>query len=127
MCMKRSETKIFIIEDNELESMLLSQELRLSFTHASLFIYKSVENALEHVDEKPDYIILDHFLQGMNGVDSIPEIKKQLPASRIIVASSQISVDVYRNAYLFGADVYYKKNKLLSSNVISFINLYRKN
>lgn len=115
--------KIFLIEDDELTSLLLVKLINNSFNNVVTSVFKSVETAFERINHKPDFIILDHFLEGANGIDSIPQFKKLLPHSKIAVASSQHNVVNFRNAYSFGADEYFIKNVLLGENIISFIKL----
>ena len=112
---------VFIIEDNELTSKLLQEEILKKFEGVSIFAFKCVEKALGNVDKNPDYIVLDHFLEGANGIDCIPIIKEFLPNAKIVLASSQNDILSFKNAYKYGAVTYFKKNVLLTMNVVSFI------
>ncbi|MCC6370490.1 MAG: response regulator [Bacteroidia bacterium] len=121
--MKTSKINVVIVEDNELESQILIHALSSFFSNISISVFKSVESALTSVSSSPGYIILDHFLEGKNGIDSIPLLKKMAPSAKIIVASAQNNVDDFRKAYDFGANIYYKKNNLLCNSIVSYINL----
>jgi len=79
-------TNIVVIEDDvillQTYKSLLEQEDDFSVTGA----YTSVENAERHlVTDKPDVILLDIQLPGINGIDAIPMIKRLLPKVHIII------------------------------------------
>ena len=77
---------IVIIEDDQIllntYKLLLEGEDEFSVTGA----YTSVENAEKYlIINKPDVILLDIQLPGINGIDAIPMIKKLLPRVQIII------------------------------------------
>ena len=77
---------IVIIEDDQIllntYKLLLEGEDGFSVTGA----YTSVENAEKYlIINKPDVILLDIQLPGINGIDAIPMIKKLLPRVQIII------------------------------------------
>lgn len=77
---------IVIIEDDQIllntYKLLLEGEDEFSVTGA----YTSVENAEKHlIINKPDVILLDIQLPGINGIDAIPMIKRLLPKVQIII------------------------------------------
>lgn len=123
--MKNAQISVLILEVNEAESQLMQHALTSFFSNISVVIFKSVELAILSIKESPDFIILDHFLEGAKGIDSIPLLKDKMPKAKIIVATAQNDIDEFRKAHEFGADIYFKKNKLLCNNIVSFINVNR--
>jgi DNA-binding NtrC family response regulator len=79
-----ADNRVFIVEDNEMDSLmmdyLLSQE---TIAHISKF--SSGEECLKHMEMQPDVVILDYGLPGINGVQTLLEIKKLNPDLPVIV------------------------------------------
>ncbi len=114
-------SKLFLIEDNQTDSKLIQKAIENNFRSIQVFTYESVERALSDVHEKPDYILLDHFLDKTNGIESIPVFKEFAPEAKVIVVSSQNDIEVFENAYLNGASEYFRKDGLLINNIIAYI------
>lgn len=119
--MKQENKKIFVIEDNESISKAIINSLENNFNNIDTYVYKSAEKALGNISQNPDYIILDHFLEKTNGIDCIPVFKEFLPDTKIIVVSSQNDINVFQNAFIYGANEYFRKDNLLMSNITEFI------
>jgi DNA-binding NarL/FixJ family response regulator len=76
-------THIFIVNNNKLFVSLLGY----IFTKNELYSFtefESGEECLHNLHLKPSLIILDFKLQGMNGYDTLLEIKEQLPSAYVI-------------------------------------------
>lgn len=92
--------KIFIIEDDPTYSKILSFRLK-NDGHKELILYDSGESSLQHIREKPDLVLLDFSLKGLNGLDTLLQIKKESPKSEVIVLTgldSQKVADECKNA-----------------------------
>lgn len=85
--------KVFLIEDNQTEGLLLSLALgkneELDITH-----YTNAKDVLEHMDQSPDIALVDINLPDINGLELIKKLKEIKPDIRIIVISAQRDVDV---------------------------------
>jgi DNA-binding NarL/FixJ family response regulator len=114
-------TKIFLIEDNLSVSKMIQKTIVEKFSDIKIVPFESVERALGNINEKPDYIILDHFLDKVNGIDSIPVFKEFLPDAKIIVVSSQNDIQAFENAFSFGASEYIRKDALLLNNITTYL------
>jgi two-component system OmpR family response regulator len=89
----KNKYKILIVEDNKLYSLLLSQV----FKECNELLVKCVysgEECIENVSWNPDVIILDHYLPGIDGVQTIKEIRKRNINPNIIVISGQDDIKV---------------------------------
>jgi CheY-like chemotaxis protein len=75
---------IFIVEDNEVYSMLLDYILSKDSVY-DFVSFKSGEECLANLHLHPDVIILDHGLPGMSGYDTLLEIKNRKPGIHVIV------------------------------------------
>lgn len=85
--------KVFVIEDNRTESMLL----RLALSEVGNLEIKTFANAtsmLKEITEKPHIAIIDLNLPDMNGLELIKKIKVQSPETRMVVVSAQRDMDV---------------------------------
>lgn len=85
--------KVFVIEDNRTENMLL----RLALSEVGNLEIKTFANAtsmLKEITEKPHIAIIDLNLPDMNGLELIKKIKVQSPETRMVVVSAQRDMDV---------------------------------
>ncbi len=93
-----SKIKIFLVDDDAL--FLKSLEIR--FQQLETFdveTYPSGELCVQNLSRKPDIIILDYHLDGidndaMNGVQTLDKIKKHTAEIPVIMLSSQDKIDV---------------------------------
>ena len=73
---------IFIVEDNSVYNKLIVNHLR---THKLIRTesYLSGEECLQNINHKPDIIIQDYLLEGINGLDVLIATKKKITLNRI--------------------------------------------
>jgi two-component system OmpR family response regulator len=96
--MSKDKIKIFLVDD---DAMFL-KSLEIDFMeHADFTIqtYATGELVLNHLSEKPDVIVLDYFLDGidttaMNGIDTLDKIKAFNPDIPVVMLSSQDKIEV---------------------------------
>jgi two-component system OmpR family response regulator len=96
--MSKDKIKIFLVDD---DAMFL-KSLEIDFMeHADFTIqtYATGELVLNHLSEKPDVIVLDYFLDGidttaMNGIDTLDKIKAFNPDIPVVILSSQDKIEV---------------------------------
>lgn len=79
--------RVFIIEDDEIYSEFLKKNLRGKY---QLYSYLNAEDALVALKSiKPDVLIIDYGLPGMNGMEMYEQVKDDLPIeTKAIVLSS---------------------------------------
>lgn len=95
--------QIFIVEDNEIYSTMLDYILsKDSIYHFVSF--RSGEECLKNLYLNPDIIILDYGLPGMNGLDTLLEIKKYNPNIHVVILTSNKDVNVAVKLLKAGAD-----------------------
>ena len=103
--------RIMTVEDNEIFAMILDWNLKEDLDY-TLTNVTSGEECIEQLDEwKPDMIIMDYMLPGLNGLDILKKIKKLKPKIKVIILSSQTSVQVAVDLINAGAEQYIEKNK----------------
>lgn len=93
-----NEKIIFLVDDDAL--FLKSMEIEfLQNTDFTVETFSSGERCLEHLVVKPDVIILDYHLDGidktaMNGIETLDKIKAYNPDIPVVMLSSQDKIDV---------------------------------
>jgi DNA-binding NarL/FixJ family response regulator len=85
---KPKKINFFIIEDENLFSSMLSHTVSELYD-SDIKVFNSLEIVLSQTLIKPDVILLDHFLNGVNGIDALPIIQKNYPKAHVIIISGQ--------------------------------------
>ena len=75
--------KIMVVDDDEGILKLLKRFL-VSQGYEPI-LADSGEEALERMDEKPEIVILDIMMPGMNGFEVLEKMKEQAPSTEVIV------------------------------------------
>lgn len=117
-----SETRehIFIVEDNEIYSMMLDYTLTKDSVY-KFSSFKSGEECLQNLKQDPDVIILDYNLPGMNGYDTLLEIKKYDPNIHVLMLTSNKDMKLALKLLKAGADDYILKQGVGEKQVIEKI------
>ena len=105
-----SPLRVLLVEDflpfRRFVSLMLSKR-------SDLQIIAEVSDGLEAVQKaeelKPDLILLDLDLPGMNGMDAARQIRKLAPESKIIFVSQESATDIVQAALGLGAAGYVVK------------------
>ena len=119
--MNKRDFKIFIVEDDKLQNKMMQEAILNQFENCLIYPFYSAESALGSLKLKPDFILIDHFLEKLNGIESLPIFREYAPNSKIIVISAQHHIKNFENAFLYGADAYYTKDGQSIRNVISYL------
>lgn len=125
--------KLFLVDDDA----LFLKSLEIEFLHTSDFIietYATGEQCIAHLSNKPDVIILDYHLDGidkkaMNGIQTLDKIKAINTDIPVVMLSSQDSIDVAINCMHHKAFDYVVKTEtafLRLQKTISTIFTYKK-
>ena len=78
--------KVFIIEDNEMHSMMMDYILSKENSF-NIFRFKSGEECIKKLSLKPDIIILDYGLPGINGLETFTQIRESNPNVPVVIIS----------------------------------------
>jgi two-component system, NtrC family, response regulator AtoC len=120
--------KIFIVEDDQLVSSVIKQALSRNEKY-DISMFETAEDCLNNLHQRPDIVVVDYNLPGMDGLSLMEKIKAYNQQTMIIICSGQESVEVVINCYRNGASDYILKDtnmvlnlentiKNLSQNVI---------
>lgn len=112
---------IFIVEDNTVYNKLIVNHLRLhKLTRTESFL--SGEDCLKNIDRKPDIIIQDYLLDGMNGIDVLKATRKKYPDTEFIFLSGQNDIELAINSMKYGAYDYIVKDQFALKKLTDKIN-----
>jgi DNA-binding NtrC family response regulator len=94
--------RIFVVDDERIIADSLSAILNKSGFDASAFYDAETALAASEI-VKPEYIISDVAMPGMNGIDLAMQMKERFPACRILLFSGHAAtVDLLANAHSAG-------------------------
>ena len=107
-CHNRSTVKVLVVDDFAPFRQVVCSVLR----ERVLEIYEAADGleAVQKAEElKPDLILLDIGLPGMNGIDAAREIRKVVPEAKIVFVSQESFSDIVQEALGLGAAGYVVK------------------
>ncbi|HEY1037992.1 MAG TPA: response regulator [Bacteroidia bacterium] len=113
-------TSIFVVEDNSMYSMFVQLKLDEMFNYTTHF-FPSAEEALVNMHLKPDIIVLDYMLDGMNGLEALKKFKAESPKAKVIMVSAQLNPEVTQQLLDAGAYTYIQKDKTAPQRIIDTI------
>lgn len=95
---KGKKAKVFIVDDDELYLKVLELELQAD-NDFIIEAYLTGEACIECLDHKPDLIILDYWLNGVNpeamdGIKTLDKIKSYNPNIPVVMLSAQDKIEV---------------------------------
>ena len=64
---------------------------------------------------------MDHFLEKLNGIESVPLFKQRAPEAKIIIISGQHKIQTFEAAIQYGAHAYYTKDGNSIKNVLEYL------
>jgi DNA-binding NtrC family response regulator len=112
---------IFIVEDNSVYNKLIANHLH---THKLIRTesFSSGEECLKNIHRKPDIVIQDYLLDGINGIDVLIATKKKYPETQFIFLSGQDKIEVAINSMKLGAYDYIVKDQNALNKLTDKIN-----
>jgi len=102
--------RIFVVDDDRHYCRLLSYRLDKNPDY-EVRTFPSGEEALEALGEKPDLILLDIMMPGIDGIEVLRRVREQSPRQAVIMVSAQGVVDTAVEAMRLGAYDYITKGQ----------------
>jgi DNA-binding NarL/FixJ family response regulator len=117
--------KIFIVDDDTMLTEALSDYLSRK-SDAEITVFDTGEECLQHMDEKPDGVILDYYLntvqkEAANGMEILKAIQKKNPDTHVIMLSGQEHYGVALKIVKQGAEQYVIKDEKSFAKIASMI------
>lgn len=124
MFMENKKIKIMVIEDEELLLKAINRKLSsLGFETVTCISAKQAIDYLNNMPELPDVIWLDYYLEDMNGLEFMNEMKKSDKWAKIpvIVVSNSASQDKKSAMLALGAKEYLLKAEYKLGDIAQMI------
>lgn len=84
--------------------------------------YTDATTAIDHIKiDKPEIILTEVDLPGLNGLDAIRKIKEDYPGIEILVVSDNNSSEVVQEAFSAGASGFLSKNEDFPNQLLRFL------
>ena len=117
--------KIFIVDDDEMLTMALSDRLLKDAPH-DISIYHTGEDCAKDIAKNPEVVILDFYLNSQkkdaaNGLEVLQSLKKALPQTRFIMLSSQENYFKATQTIQKGAELYVIKDETAFDKIANMI------
>ena len=113
--MKNDKALIFVVDDSRYTLAQAKQSLLKAFD-CNIFTFKTGEECLEYINEKPDIVVLDYYLNGeeanaMNGIQVLKKIKEISSDIKVVMLSAQDKVEIAVDCLKHGAYEYITKSE----------------
>ena len=131
--MANKKIALFIVDDDILYLKALEFSIKSHFNTLNIRTFRTGEECLNEMKRKPTIVILDYFLNSerpsaLNGILILKEIKNISPKTKVIMLSSQDSLNVAIDCMNNGAHDYISKtqtafvriNKIITNIVDQF-------
>ena len=99
---------IFIVDDEQSISKLLSFWVKDKWGY-DVEVFSNSESMLKKLNSKPDLVLLDIMLPGLDGIETLKRIKQTDENLPVIMLSAQGSIEVAVDSLKFGAYDYFSK------------------
>ncbi len=111
---------IFIVQDNVIyKDLLVGYLQQRKFNNLKTF--RSGEECLKLIHQKPDIIVLDYSFDGMTGLELMKRVKAEHPEIDFVFLSGQNSVEVAVNIMKMGAADYIIKDAQAPKNLLNSV------
>src|ERR1700722_129487 len=104
------DSRVFIVEDNDMDSLMMDYLLSKE-TMTNIKKFRSGEECIENLGLKPDVVILDYSLPGINGMQTLMQIKKYDPEIPVIVITGNKDEEVAQGFLDAGVYDYIQKKE----------------
>lgn len=99
---------IFIVDDEPAISKLLSYWVKDKWKY-NVQVFTNGEDVLRNLNQKPDLVLLDIMLPGVDGLEALRRIKQYDENLPVIILSAQGNIEVAVESLRFGAFDYFPK------------------
>ncbi|WP_457653070.1 sigma-54-dependent transcriptional regulator [Rhodocaloribacter sp.] len=103
--------RIFVVDDDRHYARMLSYRLDKNPDY-SVKVFDSGEEVLRHMpDDRPDLILLDIMMPGLDGIEVLRRVREQYPDVLVVMVSAQGVIDTAVEAMKLGAYDYITKGQ----------------
>jgi len=116
-------THIFIVENDRMYINMLDYIFSKDFSYRFVN-YKTGEECLDNMHLNPDIVVIDYSLPGINGFETLVEIKKNHPHVYVLVLLSDKDDKLPSELFEAGADDYILKENLKEDEITDKIEAF---
>jgi len=110
--METKALNLFIVDDDKLLALELKVHLHHKFgSDINISTFYDGESCLEKIDKTTQIVILDYFLDGKNGLDTLRLIKEKNPKTEVIMLSNSDDIVIAIETFRAGAKDYVIKGE----------------
>ncbi len=114
---------LFIVDDDKLMVTALKKFLQDRFgVSVKISTFNDGESCIEKVNKDTDIVILDYFMEGKNGLDTLKSIKDINPNTEVIMLSGNEDMAVAVESFRMGAKDYVIKGNGAWQKVAKMVN-----
>ncbi len=113
--------KIFIVEDDPFYRDLLKGCLR-NIGYTDVYTYSSGDECVLNLYRQPDVILLDHNLDGKNGIETLKSIKGYDPEIFVVYVSGQKDLQIAIDSLKYGSFDYITKDPKVHERLEKVLN-----
>ncbi|MGH1335717.1 MAG: sigma-54-dependent transcriptional regulator [Aureispira sp.] len=122
----QSKFRIFIVEDDPLQSRLIKYVMESDPDH-EVHVFNNGKDCLAQLHLNPDLVSLDYYLPDMNGAAILKKIKEKNALIQVIVLSGQKDINTAIKLIKQGADDYVTKNAGMEERLSNSVRLLKQN
>lgn len=120
--METQALNLFIVDDNKSMVVALKHYIQSKFgKNVNISTFYDGESCVKEVNKDTDFVILDYFLEGKNGLEVLKEIKDINPKTEVIMLSSNNDIDLVIKTLKNGAADYVVKGPTAWKRVATLI------
>ncbi len=108
---KNSHLRIFIVDD-DIFCLNLYQQFFIKLGYPNVSCFSGGRQCLEKLSHKPDLVLLDYYMDDLNGIDVLKEIKQHNPEIIVILVSGIENAEIGNEGKKYGAYDYIIKSTI---------------
>lgn len=112
----KQQLKIFIVDDDLFYLNILERHVS-TLGYQKVTTYDNGTDCLNHLDKKPDIILLDYGMDNLTGFDVLKKIKRFDPDIYVVMISGQEEIKPAVDSLKYGAFDYIQKGESDKKNI----------
>jgi DNA-binding NtrC family response regulator len=108
--------RIFLVDDDPFFLQLYAQYLN-NLGYTDVYSFDKGADCLGELGLKPDLVVLDYHMEGMNGIEILKKIKGADADIVVVFVSGQEEIDIAVNSLQYGAFDYITKESFHSEKI----------
>ncbi len=118
---------IFHVEDSNVTTTIVEELIEDSIDNYQIMSFINGEGCINNLHHQPNIIILDYEMPGINGLETLKQVKKLNSAIPVIILSNHVSKQIKRRLKEIGYAAFYEKSFEGLENMVKYIKGFAKN